>query len=178
MRALPSWFARMNKAQFTTFYTATYPRLWSYVYRLAGDADASSDIVQDSYIRFLRELPRERSEQAQRAYLFSIATNVTRDMWRRGKIHGQWIEQEAEPDATDNSLDYVTLRLDVTAALARLPLMQRSLLWLTYVEGYSHAEVAVMQQIQSASVKVLLVRARRRLAAICREMGIESGKQS
>lgn len=167
----------MNKAQFQIFYRATYPRLWSYVYRLVVDPDLSQDLVQESYMRFLRSSPRRSSDEANRSYLFAIATNLVKDSWRRGKVLGQWMEG-ADTDAVDNSAELLPLRLDMASAMERLSLMQRSLLWLTYVEGYSHSEVAAMQQIQPASVRVLLMRARRRLAAVCQEMGIEKESRS
>lgn len=167
----------MNKAQFQIFYDTTYPRLWNYVFRLAGDSDLSDDIVQESYIRFMHHQPRSTSEQACRSYLFTIATNLVRDTWRQGHIRGQWTD-EAEVIPVSDSGEHVGLRLDLAAALERLPVMQRSLLWLTYVEGYSHAEVAAMQQIQPTSVRVLLMRARHKLAAICQEMGIQRESRS
>ena len=49
---------------------------------------------------------------------------------------------------------------------------QRSLLWLAYVEGYRHDEIASMLKLREKSVRVLLYRARRKLSEICRSMGI------
>lgn len=162
----------MNKAQFQTFYDTTYPRLWRYVFRLAGDSDLSDDVVQESYIRLLRNQPRGFLEQTCRSYLFTIATNLVRDTWRQGKIRGQWTDH-AESESERDSSERVAVRLDVAAALERLSLMQRSLLWLSYVEGYTHNEVAAMLDVQPASVRVLLMRARRRMAEILGEMEIE-----
>lgn len=165
----------MSTNQFEAFYRATYRPLWSYVFRIVTDSDLASDLVQDSYVRYLREEPRSQSDSARRSYLFTIATNLVKDSWRRGKVHGQWVEEVAS-DAVDTSADQLPLRLDVAAAMEKLSLMHRSLLWLTYVEGRTHDEVAAIVQIQPASVRVLLMRARRRMAEALREM--ETKKES
>ncbi len=43
---------------------------------------------------------------------------------------------------------------------------ERALLWLAYVEGYEHREIAGVLNLSTVSIKVLLFRARRRLAAL------------
>jgi RNA polymerase sigma-70 factor (ECF subfamily) len=43
---------------------------------------------------------------------------------------------------------------------------EREMLWLAYAEGASHREIAGMLGMRPASIKLLLFRARRRLAAL------------
>lgn len=166
----------MNTNQFEAFYRATYRPLWSYVFRMVTDTDLASDLVQDSFVRYLRDEPRSQSDSARRSYLFTIATNLVKDSWRRGKVHGQWLEETAS-DSVDTSAEQLPLRLDVAAAMQKLSLMHRSLLWLTYVEGRTHDDTAGILQIQPASVRVLLMRARKCLAEVLREMEIEKESQ-
>ena len=45
---------------------------------------------------------------------------------------------------------------------------ERALLWLAYAQGWSHAEIAASLGVRTASMKALLHRARRRLAALLR----------
>jgi RNA polymerase sigma-70 factor, ECF subfamily len=45
----------------------------------------------------------------------------------------------------------------------------RQLLWLAYAEGYSHREIAEVTGLASASIRLLLFRARRKMAALLRE---------
>jgi RNA polymerase sigma-70 factor (ECF subfamily) len=53
-------------------------------------------------------------------------------------------------------------------AFERLKLRERDLLWLAYVEGASHHEIADRTGLKPASVRLLLYRARRRLAGLIR----------
>jgi RNA polymerase sigma-70 factor (ECF subfamily) len=55
---------------------------------------------------------------------------------------------------------------DLTRAMGQLKPRERSLLWLAYAEGSSHREIAATLGVKLASVKLLLFRARRKLAAI------------
>ena len=48
------------------------------------------------------------------------------------------------------------------------------MLWLAYVEGFSHREIATVLGMKTASIKLLLFRARRRLAAILRTQPAEA----
>ena len=53
----------------------------------------------------------------------------------------------------------------MTRALDRLRVQERTMLWLAYVEQASHREIASALEVGEGSVKVLLSRARRKLAA-------------
>ncbi len=55
--------------------------------------------------------------------------------------------------------------------MARLTPRERDLLWLAYAQGSSHKEIAGALGLKTASIKPLLFRARRRLAALLRERG-------
>jgi len=51
-------------------------------------------------------------------------------------------------------------------ALGRLKPRERALLWLAYAQGSSHAEIAGVLGLKTASIKLLLFRARRKLAGL------------
>lgn len=60
---------------------------------------------------------------------------------------------------------------DLSKVFQTLKPQQRSLLWLAYVEGFEHREIASMLGLRENSVKVLLFRARRGMADTLREKG-------
>jgi len=62
-------------------------------------------------------------------------------------------------------------RLDLARSMARLKPRERDLLWLAYAQGSSHKEIAETLGLKAASIKLLLFRARRRLAGLLREGG-------
>jgi RNA polymerase sigma-70 factor (ECF subfamily) len=52
----------------------------------------------------------------------------------------------------------------------------RQLLWLAYAEGYSHREIAAITGLASASIRLLLFRARRKIARLLRENVAQDGR--
>jgi RNA polymerase sigma-70 factor (ECF subfamily) len=49
---------------------------------------------------------------------------------------------------------------------------ERALLWLAHVEGSSHEEIAEALNVKTASVKVMLFRARKRLGELLTAKGL------
>ena len=66
-------------------------------------------------------------------------------------------------DASERDADRPADRLDLQRALTQLSARERSLLWLAYVQGCSHEEIAATHGVKRASLKTLLHRAKRRL---------------
>jgi len=54
-------------------------------------------------------------------------------------------------------------------AMARLRPRERQLLWLAHAEGYSHREIAEITGLGAASIRLLLFRARRKIARLLRQ---------
>jgi RNA polymerase sigma-70 factor (ECF subfamily) len=61
---------------------------------------------------------------------------------------------------------------DVTRCFQKLKPRERALLWLAYVEGCAHGEIAGTLDLSEKSVRVLLFRARRNLERILRQNGL------
>jgi RNA polymerase sigma-70 factor (ECF subfamily) len=51
-------------------------------------------------------------------------------------------------------------------ALRQMRPRERQLLWLAHAEGYSHREIAEITGLGSASIRLLLFRARRKIAKL------------
>lgn len=60
----------------------------------------------------------------------------------------------------------MALRVDVERVFEKLRPRERAMLWLAYVEGADHREIAEAVGVGVRSVRVLLFRARRRLATL------------
>lgn len=162
---------QMDEERFRIFYERTARPLWSYLSRVSGNPALADDLVQEAYCRFLTCARKAMSEDHQRNYLFRIATNLLRDHWRR--IHSQ-PSPAYEPGrlleipSGERTAEQVQLRQDVGRALARLKPRERALLWLAYVLGSSHKEIAEVLGLKAPSIRLLLFRARRKLANLLR----------
>lgn len=157
------------RAAFRELYERTSPRIGAYLRRVTGSPEWSEDLLQDTYVRYLNAQRPEMDERQTVSYLFRIATNLVYDGWRTMRREREW--EEATPAAT-SAPEPVGLRRDVEDALAKLSAKERALVWLAYVEGYPHKDIARVLGVKDASVRVLLFRARRKLAAILDEAGL------
>lgn len=158
----------MDEDAFRAFYDRTSGALWGYLSRISGDRQTADDLLQESYYRLLKTTAVFESENHRRNYLYRIATNLVRDTRRAPRpIFDEGVEM-AEVAAPDGAAD-VESRADVRRALGRLKPRERAMLWLAYANGSSHAEIADVLGLKTASIKLLLFRARRKLAATLRQ---------
>ena len=97
-----------------------------------------------------------------------------RDQWRHEQRERQSADGLASGSATMNP--DLALRLDMTRLFEQLRPQQRQLMWLAYVEGYDHREIGAALGLGERSVRVLLHRARRKLAGLLRQRGRGAGE--
>ena len=155
----------MDESAFSTFYGQTARPLLGYLIRACGERDLAEDLWQESYCRFLTSEAPKMDDRQSRSYLFQIATNLLRDRWRRPR-------DEARPDDIPEAASHeapLDRKLGMRQAFQRLKPRERQLLWLAYVEGSNHKEIAECTGLQAGSIRLLLFRARRKLAELIRE---------
>ena len=166
----------MDSDAFAGFYERSARPLWAYLARVSGDPTLADDLMQESFVRFLCAARPDDGEVAARRYLFRIATNLLRDHWRRPR-QASIEEIPEEFFATVSTAAQSDSRIVLGPALARLTLRDRQLLWLAYAEGYSHHEIAEVTGLASASIRLLLFRARRRIAVLLRDQDTQGGNR-
>jgi RNA polymerase sigma-70 factor (ECF subfamily) len=152
----------MDRSRFESVYRETSAKLRRYVGSVIGWCSQVEDITQEAYLRLLTSAPERLSDGQLRSYLFTTATNIVRDLWRRGAVAGDWAPLDHEGTTATIDMESITDKIDIAKALESLSIMQRSLVWLAYAEGYTHREIAEITGIREKSAKVMLFRARQR----------------
>jgi RNA polymerase sigma-70 factor (ECF subfamily) len=161
----------MDEDTFRAFYDRTARPVWGYLARLTGDRELADDLLQETYFRFLRAGSAYENEAHRRNALFRIATNLAHDAHRRRRTRPILeTHDDREHASVDNAAQTFQQRSDLTRALDRLKPRERAMLWLAYAEGSSHREIAATLGVKTASVKLLLFRARRRLAGVLEKL--------
>lgn len=148
----------VDEASFRVLYDATSPPLRAYLLHVCRRPDVAADLLQETYCRWLMRRHPVVDESQTRSYLFRIATNLLHDRVRSriDTIVPEIPERGSESDIESN--------LDVRFTLRQLKPRERELLWLAYVEGMSHEEIAAVTGLRALSIKILLFRARRKAA--------------
>jgi RNA polymerase sigma-70 factor (ECF subfamily) len=152
----------MDEQQFQLLYDATARPIHAYLIGVTGQRDIADDVLQETYFRYLQRHPTGLPAAETRPYLFRIATNLLRDRWRR-RQESQWPENFDQSHACD-----VDTQLDVRHVMQALKPKERELLWLAYVEGMSHQEIAIATGLTALSIRPLLFRARKKAASLLR----------
>ena len=163
--------APMDNEAFAVFYQRSARPLWAYLVRVSADPALAEDLMQESYVRFLCATGAPSlaadGEAAARLYLFRIATNLLHDHWRRPRAAS--IEEIPEDFfAANGGAAQSDSQILLGPALRQMKPRERQLLWLAHAEGYSHREIAEVTGLASASIRLLLFRARRKIAALLR----------
>ncbi len=156
--ASPDW----TQEQFEMLYHTHGPAIWRYVLRMTGDPDLANDILQETFIRMLQRRPPAMEPRALRVYLFQTAIRLVYDEWRKQKRVRRLWERLRHRITAKREHAGVTRR-DLEKCLQQLSVKERTLLWLAYVEGWSHREIAQALGLQEKSVRVLLFRARKKV---------------
>jgi RNA polymerase sigma-70 factor (ECF subfamily) len=162
----------MDEDAFRLFYERTARSLWAFIARRTGDTRAADDLLQETYYRFLRSGAALDSDDHRRNYLFRIAANLAHDLHRRPRTESVAMDdamEPADPGTTRDAAADVADRLDLSRAMRRLKPRDRDMLWLAYAQGSTHEEIAQILGLNPASIKLMLFRARRRLAALLPE---------
>jgi RNA polymerase sigma-70 factor (ECF subfamily) len=158
----------MDNEAFAGFYERSARSLWAYLARASGNPALADDLMQEAYLRFLGVPDLADGEVARRRYLFRIATNLMHDHWRRPRTSSIDELPEMLFAAGDGSAAS-DAQVMLAPALAQMRPRERQLLWLAYAENYTHAEIAEITGLNSASIRLLLFRARRKMARLLRK---------
>lgn len=136
-----------------------------FAHRMLGSSDEARDAVQEAFYRALSHLPDLHGRFG--PWFFRILSNVCTDQYRKRRrtallpLNGS---ERANPDPDH------TLRALVRQALQLLPERYRTVIALRDLEGFSTQETADLLGIREGAVRVLLFRARQRLATVIREL--------
>ena len=123
--------------------------------RALGDADAGSDIAQETFIR----LWQHRSDIQPgllRAFIFRTARNLVLDELRKRSVRRRWgalfVATLSNPTPAA-VLDASETERAVARAISTLPARRREAFTLAYLHDLSYKEVAVVLGISAATVK-------------------------
>ncbi|MGA3266776.1 MAG: RNA polymerase sigma factor [Verrucomicrobiota bacterium] len=132
--------------------------LYVYVFELVHHEQTSLDVVQETFIAAVRHLGSLRDNAKFGSWLFGIAHQKCIQHWRRqGREEIPSDELGELPDEPENSPDELLIQSEQEAEfmnlLNRLPLPQRSVLLLHFVEDFSLEEIARITGTPVGTVK-------------------------
>lgn len=144
---------------FEQFFRAVEPALRRASYLLTGDRELAHDLVQETLVRAWEHWPKVSRHPHPDAWCRTVLRNLAASRWRRARLErGRADRRVAE--APGPSPD----RLDLAAALRRLPPAQVQALVLHDVVGLTAQQVAEEVGAPAGTVRAWLSRGREALA--------------
>ena len=148
--------------------------LFTFIYRFLGEYDAASDILQQVMLQLYLSLPKLRTREPLKAWLYQVARNRCLDELRRKRAIPfseleKGTEEEEQPlldTMQDKSLlpEEVVERREVQETLLKaigaLPPKFRAVVLLRYASQLSYAEIGRVLHMQEATVKTYFQRAK------------------
>jgi RNA polymerase sigma-70 factor (ECF subfamily) len=141
-----------EEAAFDQLYMRHRDHMYTLCLNLCGDREQAKDLLQETFVRAWRGLPKFRSQSRFSTWLYRIAVNVCRDAVRRRAAPAPDSPAVWNPDV-------VTVE-HVRATLNRLRPHHRAALVLRYQLGLSYEEMVAVLNWSLPRVKVTLHRAR------------------
>jgi RNA polymerase sigma-70 factor (ECF subfamily) len=146
------------------YYRQHKDKLFAYLMRMTGDYYLSSDIMQESFTRYLEHYGKEPPSLS---LLYTIGRNALFDHWRkeerRSPLDGDRADCSGDPEGA------LMVREEyrrVLVAAGQLEKDERDLLALVVSGDLSYREIASICSISEANVKVKVHRARLKLKEI------------
>jgi RNA polymerase sigma-70 factor (ECF subfamily) len=137
--------------------------LYRYLNGLLNSRQEASELLQETYLRLLRQPDFDRVHSNIRAYLFQTATNLARDLFRQRASKGIGAELAAfaaagmhTPDWTgwpDLALEGEQVGAIIIAALEELDQPVRLSLLLHRFRDFTHRQIAVCMGVSERTVE-------------------------
>ena len=156
---------------FAELYRTFYPRLFEFVLRMLGHPHDVEEIINDTMMVVWNKSEEFRAQSKVSTWIFGIAyrkalkrLHISRRLAGR-ELH---VETEIADGATDIAelLGQRALIERVRAAVADLPLVQRSIVHLAFFYGYTYPEIAEIVGCPVNTVKTRMFYARERLRPV------------
>jgi RNA polymerase sigma factor (sigma-70 family) len=151
-----------DAAALESLYKAYEAPVYSLARRICRTAEDAEDVLQETFFEVCRSIGRYRGDGSLWGWIRTIAASKALMRLRRNKYRDTDELEDDAPSPGHRHQDH-HLRMDLEAALERLPETSRAVVWLHDVEGYTHEEIAGMMGKTVSFSKSQLARAHTRL---------------
>jgi RNA polymerase sigma-70 factor (ECF subfamily) len=140
----------------------------------------AEDLAQETFIEIMRSINGFRGEAALGSWIRRIAVSKAlmflRSAWtaRSQALNDDWDETTPGDASSHGISSHPDDALDLDAALASLPTVSRTIVWLHDVEGFTHKEIAKLMGRSESFSKSQLSRAYQRLRPMLTGQGDEA----
>ena len=138
--------------------------VYSISYRILGNGDDAGDAVQETFFKVHRNLDKYKKEMSFKNWLYAIAINTSKDVYRKRRRHRDDVALKEEGISDKGgSIKDMEDRVFTQELLNGLQMDYRIVMTLFYLEGKNIREISKILKIPQVLVKVRLHRARKKI---------------
>jgi len=134
---------------------------YTLAWRLLGDRDEAQEVLHDAMLALIDRIGQFRGDAPFWGWLRQICINEALMRLRKRRL--DYVDELPEPEALARGLQPAIESADLERALESLSPTARSVIWLYYVEGYTHEEIARSYDRTVSFSKTQLARATHKL---------------
>lgn len=186
-----------DREEFSRMVDAAYPSIYRLGLRMVGDHQDAEDVLQNTFLKAMRALPRFEGRSSLATWLYRIAVNESLMLLRKRRGNQVSVDEDGDGDAENADgmqiVDWCCLpeaeflsveaRNFLDSAVAALPERLRVVFLLRDIEGFSVRQTAEALNITEMNVKTRLLRARLKLRELLtgyfgERLNVGSGKKA
>jgi RNA polymerase sigma-70 factor (ECF subfamily) len=138
--------------------------LFYYAVKITGNKEAAIDLLQEVWLRALRDIRKLRDPSAVRSWLYTIAHGIGVDSTRQARSNQRLVEHQAETlEIADDPWPSIDDAAAVHHALDKLDSKHREVLVLHFLEDFSLIEISKILDCPEGTVKSRIYYAKKAL---------------
>ncbi len=139
-----------------------------YLNSFVGNIHTAEELTEDTFVLLGIKKPKNKEKGSFKTWLYTIGRNVAIDYLRRNSKTAEISIDEYEDLISEEKsleLSYIQeeRKIMIHQSLSKLKLEYRQVLWLTYFEGLSNKEAAIVMKKSVHNIETLVYRARNAL---------------
>ncbi len=155
-----------DEQSFRQLYQDITPAVYRYALRFLGSKDDAEDVIQETWIRAVKNLSTYSEKSSFKTWLTGISINCCRELLRKRSRWEDFPQEESRFfDPTETPINVI----DLENALDKLSSGYKEILLLHDLEGYKHHEIGEMLGISEGTSKSQLFNARRTMRKYLQE---------
>ena len=144
-----------SEADYSEFATTAWPRLYRTAVMIVGDRQLAEDLVQSALVKTYLAWPRLREADKAHAFTRRVMVNLSHDWFRKHSwTHEKTVDVTAhDTESSDDHSSGLVDRVALADVLASLPMGQRSVVALRFLDDLSVQETADLLNVTAGTVK-------------------------
>ncbi len=160
---------KRNKEAFRILYEKFKIPLFNLIYSLTKDKEVTADLIQDTFLKIIRNINQLKSIDKVEFWIYRIATNTTLNYFKKNNRYIGYEFDFENLSNEDSSIDEIDKMIEdanynkILDLIDQLPLKQGLVFSLKYIENLKEKDIAEVLNVPLGTVKSRLNTARNKL---------------